>query len=45
MDKYNDWSKVHADNGYTIHVKPVLVELGIKDCGEYTCENCIDGNS
>lgn len=44
-EKYGNWDDVHKDSGYLEHVKPTWTELSIKDCGDYTCENCIDGNS
>lgn len=45
-ERYGNWEDVHNSPEYLATVKPVWTELNIKDCGEYTCENCIeDGNT
>jgi hypothetical protein len=40
-----NWEAVHQDARYLQLVQPTWLELGIKDCGDYSCENCIDGNT
>jgi hypothetical protein len=40
-EELGNWNLVHDDSRYKNDVKPLLEELNIKDCGEYTCENCI----
>ena len=37
------WDLVHVDPRYTQNIQPIWIKLGIKDCGTYTCINCIDG--
>jgi len=44
-EELGSWDKVHKDVRYLKDVKPTWGELNIADCGNYTCENCIDGNS
>ena len=39
------WEKVHADPGYTTHVRPHWQPQGIADCGDWprqaeTCATC-----
>jgi len=41
MRKYKSWSTVHETEEYKKNVQPIFEKLGIKKCGEYTCENCI----
>ena len=45
MRKLGDWDLVHNSQEYKKNVQPFWVEKKIKDCGSYTCENCIDGDS
>lgn len=33
MLEYNDWDKVHNDSRYLRHIKPILEEIGLSDCG------------
>ena len=43
------WDLVHNDPRYVEHVQPFWDAHGPRikqyNCGDYTCENCIDGNA
>ena len=50
MRKYGTWEKVYATKEYKIDIVPLWdifkERLGINNCGDFTCENCIeDGNA
>jgi len=44
-EEHGNWSDVHNDERYITQVRPHWIERGIADCGDYKCENCIDGNT
>lgn len=48
-EELGSWDLVHNDPRYIEHVQPFWDEHGSRinqfNCGDYTCENCIDGDS
>ena len=40
LRELGSWEKVHTDPRYVATLKPIWEQKGIKDCGNYTCENC-----
>jgi len=44
-EELGSWEAVHQDERYKENVQPHWIEKGIKDCGDYSCSNCLNGNA